>query len=256
MNYLESGSGEKAIFLLHGLFGSASNLTSVARSLEADYRVFRVDLRNHGDSFHIETMSLSEMAADIRRLADHLQVDKFSLLGHSLGGKVAMQFALEHPERVEKLVVADISPVAYKPHHNETLAALCEIDLRALKSRSEADQILQKAESELGVRQFLLKNLARDSNGGWRWKLNLQGIDACYDELRLAPEGEAFEGPTLFIKGELSAYIQDKHRGDIFRLFPKAELEVIPDTGHWLHAEKPAAFNEIAATFLAKTVPG
>ncbi len=250
LNYLESGAGERVVFLLHGLFGSASNLNAVAKALESDFRVVRIDLRNHGDSFHMDSMSLSEMSADIRRLADYLEVNTLSLLGHSLGGKVAMQFALDNPERVEKLVVADIAPVAYKPHHNETLSALCEIDLRGLKSRAEADQILQKAESELGVRQFLLKNLARDSNGGWRWKLNLPAIDACYDDLRLAPEGKAFAGPTLFIKGELSAYIQDKHRGDIFKLFPQAQLEVIPGTGHWLHAEKPAAFNEISGNFL------
>lgn len=250
LNYKVSGDGDNVVFLLHGLFGSASNLTQLANAIEGRFRVYRIDLRNHGESFHFDTMSLSEMADDVRRLADAENVEKLALVGHSLGGKVAMQFALSNPERVSHLVVADIAPVAYKPHHNETLAALRAIDLRALKSRGEADGVLAKVESELGVRQFLLKNLARTDSGSWRWKLNLEAIAHCYDDLCQAPEGLGFEGETLFIKGELSAYIQDKHRGDIFRLFPRAELEVISETGHWLHAEKPEAFNDLVARFL------
>ncbi|WP_372781063.1 alpha/beta fold hydrolase [Litorivivens sp.] len=250
LNYKVSGDGDNVVFLLHGLFGSASNLTQLANAIEGRFRVYRIDLRNHGESFHFDTMSLSEMADDVRRLADAENVEKLALVGHSLGGKVAMQFALSNPERVSHLVVADIAPVAYKPHHNETLAALRAIDLRALKSRGEADGVLAKVESELGVRQFLLKNLARTDSGSWRWKLNLEAIAHCYDDLCQAPEGPGFDGETLFIKGELSAYIQDKHRGDIFRLFPRAELEVISETGHWLHAEKPEAFNDLVARFL------
>ncbi len=250
LNYKVSGDGDNVVFLLHGLFGSASNLTQLANAIEGRFRVYRIDLRNHGESFHFDTMSLSEMADDVRRLADAENVEKLALVGHSLGGKVAMQFALSNPERVSHLVVADIAPVAYKPHHNETLAALRAIDLRALKSRGEADGVLAKVESELGVRQFLLKNLARTDSGSWRWKLNLEAIAHCYDDLCQAPEGPGFDGETQFIKGELSAYIQDKHRGDIFRLFPRAELEVISETGHWLHAEKPEAFNELVARFL------
>lgn len=252
LNYLESGSGTRVVFLLHGLFGSASNLTRLATALEADYRVYRIDLRNHGESFHFDSMTLAEMADDLRRLANALDIETLSLVGHSLGGKVAMQFALSYPERVEKLVVADIAPIAYKPHHDETLAALAGIDLRALKSRAQADEHLAKAESELGVRQFLLKNLSRTAEGGWRWKMNLKAIEEGYDDLRQAPEGAPFDGPTLFLKGELSAYIQDKHRGEIHRLFPRSELEVIPETGHWLHAEKPEAFNQLVCEFLRR----
>lgn len=252
LNYLESGQGEQSVLLLHGLFGSASNLTRLANALEPDFRVFRVDLRNHGESFHFDTMSLQEMADDVRRLLDFLGIERTALVGHSLGGKVGMQFALSWPQRVTGLVVADIAPVAYKPHHNATLAALCSIDLRALKSRSEADTALAEAEEELAVRQFLLKNLTRDSNGGWRWKLNLAAIDEAYDDLRQAPTGEPFTGATLFIKGELSAYIQDKHRSVIHRLFPASEVAVINDAGHWLHAEKPEAFNSLVSEFLLR----
>lgn len=251
LNYLESGQGEQAVFLLHGLFGSASNLTQLANALAPRYRVFRLDLRNHGESFHFDSMSLMEMADDIRRLMTHLTISRAAFVGHSLGGKVAMQLALRWPDLVTQLVVADIAPVAYKPHHNATLAALCSIDLRALKSRADAEAQLAAAEEEVGVRQFLLKNLARNDQGGWRWKLNLAAIDRCYDDLRQAPEGDAFNGPTLFIKGENSAYIQSSHGAAMLRQFPGHELSVISGTGHWLHAEKPAAFNTLVSEFLA-----
>lgn len=250
LNYLESGQGDRAVFLLHGLFGSASNLTQLANALAADYRVFRVDLRNHGESFHLDSMNLMEMAEDVRRLLKQLGIGSAAFVGHSLGGKVAMQLALRWPECVRHLVVADIAPVAYKPHHNATLAAMCSIDLRALKSRAEADAQLALAEEELGVRQFLLKNLARNDDGGWRWKLNLAAIDRCYDDLRQAPAGEPFTGPTLFIKGENSAYIQSSHSTAMQRQFPAHQLSVINGTGHWLHAEKPAAFNALVSEFL------
>ena len=253
LNYLESGQGEQSVLLLHGLFGSARNLTRLASALEPDFRVFRVDLRNHGESFHFDTMSLREMADDVRRLLDFLGIERAALVGHSLGGKVAMQFALSWPQRVTRLVVADIAPVAYKPHHNATLAALCGIDLRALKSRAEADAALAAVEGELAVRQFLLKNLTRDSGGAWRWKLNLAAIDEAYDDLRQAPTGEPYQGAMLFIKGELSAYIQDKHRSVMHRLFPLGELAVIDGAGHWLHAEKPEAFNSLVSEFLLRS---
>ncbi len=250
LNYLESGQGSEAVFLLHGLFGSASNLTQLAKALEPAFRVFRVDLRNHGESFHLETMSLRDMAGDVRRLMSHLGIERAAFVGHSLGGKVAMQLALQSPECVSRLIVADIAPVAYKPHHNATLAALCGLDLRALKSRAEADAALADVEPELGVRQFLLKNLARNDEGRWRWKLNLDAINQCYDDLRQAPEGTAFTGPTLFLKGENSAYIQTAHSAAMNNLFPQHELTVISDTGHWLHAEKPAVFNAAVGHFL------
>lgn len=251
LNYLESGQGERTVILLHGLFGSASNLNALAKALAEDYRVFRVDLRNHGESFHLDTMSLKDMAGDVLRLLKHLDVSEAAFVGHSLGGKVAMQFAHSWPEYVTHLVVADIAPVAYKPHHNATLAAMCGIDLRALKSRSDADAQLAAAEEELGVRQFLLKNLARNDEGGWRWKLNLAAIDHCYDDLRQAPEGKPYTGPTLFIKGENSAYIQTSHSNAMQQQFPSHRLSVINGTGHWLHAEKPAAFNALVSGFLA-----
>ncbi len=251
LNYLESGQGEHAVFLLHGLFGSASNLTQLARALATDYRVFQLDLRNHGESFHLDSMSLMELAEDVHRLLSHLKIRRAAFVGHSLGGKVAMQLALCWPDCVSHLVVADIAPVAYKPHHNSTLAALCSIDLRALKSRSEADAVLAEAGEELGVRQFLLKNLTRNDDGGWRWKLNLAAINQCYDELRQATEGEPFPGATLFVKGENSAYIQSSHEPSMRRLFPAHTLSVIANTGHWLHAEKPAAFNALVSDFLA-----
>ena len=245
-----SGEGEETLIILHGLFGSASNLAGLARSLEAQFQIIRLDLRNHGKSAHSEFMDIPRMAGDVLGFLDEHQLAKVHLLGHSLGGKVAMQLALNHPERVAKLVVADIAPVRYGRGHDAILDGMLAIDLRSLESREQADRQLAHYVEELPVRQFLLKNLARDSDGGWRWKMNLAAIAEHYDLLRDAPEGDVFGGPSLFIKGEQSRYIIDDNRVGIQRLFPDAQLRVIEQAGHWLHAEQPQKFNDLVARFL------
>ncbi len=252
LHAVRSGSGQQAVVLLHGLFGSASNLGLLARALEADFTVYRVDLRNHGRSFQLDDMDLPAMADDVARLLSAEGLERAHLVGHSLGGKVAMQLALNRPERVASLVVADIAPIAYPRHHDAILAALQGIDLRALKNREQADQALKPAVDEAGVRQFLLKNLARD-NGGWQWRMNLPALAANYDALRAAPSGEPYIGPVLFIKGEESDYITEEARGPIMRLFPGCQVKVIQGAGHWLHADKPAVFNRLVLRFLLES---
>lgn len=247
---IDSGSSDEVVVLLHGLFGSASNLGVLAKALEADFRVIRLDLRNHGRSFHADEMSLADMADDVARYLDAHNIASANLLGHSLGGKVAMQLALSDPDRVRRLVVADIAPVVYPRHHDAILDALKSIDLRALKSREQADEVLRSAVDSAGVRQFLLKNLGRGEEGGWAWKMNLAAIDQHYDELRQAPEGSPYAGPVLFIKGDDSDYIQAEHSAVIKRLFPAAAYKIIQGAGHWLHADKPAAFNQLVQRFL------
>ncbi|WP_375170607.1 alpha/beta fold hydrolase [Marinobacter sp.] len=258
LNHRITGEGAPLI-LLHGLFGSLENLGGIARRLQDDWQIHALDQRNHGSSPHTETMDYPTMASDVIAYMDRQGIDKACILGHSMGGKVAMQVALQAPARVERVIVADIAPVSYKPRHDAILEGLKSIDLNAVASRQDADQRLAEQVDALATRQFLLKNLERvprdeQSEGGplFRWRLNLPVIDACYGNLSQAPEGDGpYQGPVLFLKGADSAYIQEKHREAIQQLFPAAELRVIQDTGHWLHAEKPDTFAALCRRFLA-----
>tara|TARA_R110001592_G_scaffold50620_8_gene156471 strand:+ start:3610 stop:4416 length:807 start_codon:yes stop_codon:yes gene_type:complete len=245
-----SGSGPVSVVLLHGLFGSASNLMAVARCLEKYFTVIRMDLRNHGKSAHSDQMDIPVMAEDVIAAMDTLDIPRAHLLGHSLGGKVAMQVAITQPERVRRLIVADIAPVRYGRGHDAIITALLGLDLRSLRNREHADQLLVKDVPELGIRQFLLKNLMRDGKDGWAWRMNLAVIAELYDNLRDAPSPDLFNGPSLFIRGELSGYIRDENRAPMMRQFPNMYFETIPKAGHWLHAEYPAIFNGLVEEFL------
>ena len=249
LNSETRGSGEPVV-LLHGLFGSASNLLSLGRSLEAHYQVVRMDLRNHGKSPHCDYMDIPSMAKDVALTMDELGIASASVLGHSLGGKVAMELAATQADHVSKLIVADIAPVSYGRGHDAIITGLLAMDLRALRNREQADQLLQDAVPELGIRQFLLKNLMRDGDH-WAWRMNLPVIADCYDLLRAAPDTGVYKAPALFIRGELSRYIKDENRVGIQRQFPDSRLETIAGTGHWLHVERPAEFNALVAGFLA-----
>lgn len=245
-------SGEGApLVLLHGLFGSLDNLNGVAHRLSSHFQVHALDLRNHGRSPHADSMSYADMAGDVLDYLDRQGIERCSLLGHSMGGKTAMQLALTAPLRMERLIVADIAPVSYPPHHDEILAGLAAVNPSALQSRGEADQILADYVPELPVRQFLLKNLVRREGDGFAWRMNLPVIRRCYHQITLGQHGDApFTGPVLFIKGGNSNYIQARHREQVARLFPHAEVRIIPGTGHWLHAEKPEVFAALCERFL------
>ncbi|MCB1668381.1 MAG: alpha/beta fold hydrolase [Porticoccaceae bacterium] len=246
----------QVVVLLHGLFGSLTNLASLGRALSENYRVILADLRNHGDSPHSDDMSYPLMAQDIEQLLNSLNIQRAHFVGHSMGGKVAMQVALNHANRVNKLVVADIAPVTYRATTNlGALEGLCALQHADIHTRKDADNLLAAHISEPGIRAFLLKNLIRNDKGQFQLKLNMSSIAANYAKtLNLAPEpspqGQPFIGPTLFIKGSDSAYIQEKHRETINRLFPNAQLKIIQGTGHWLHAEKPEIFNRLVQQFL------
>ncbi|WP_309044995.1 alpha/beta fold hydrolase [Marinobacter sediminicola] len=257
LNHRITGEGAPLI-LMHGVFGALENLGAIARKFHTDWQVHGLDLRNHGSSFHADTMDYPSMAGDVIAYMDEQGLDKACLLGHSMGGKVAMQVALQAPERVEKLIVADIAPVAYKAGHDAILEGMMRVDLASVRSRRDADKQLAEFVETPGVRQFLLMNLERIPNEDqpkdgsvYRWRLNLEAIDACYANLAAAPEGDTpYKGPVLFLKGADSAYIQEKHREEIYRLFPEAQLEVIDGTGHWLHAEKTDTFVALCQQFL------
>lgn len=257
LNYRITGEGPPLI-LLHGLFGSLENLGGITRRLQDQWQIHALDQRNHGASPHTDTMDYPAMADDVLAYMDAQGLEKASILGHSMGGKTAMQVALQAPGRVERIIVADIAPVTYKPRHDAVLEGLTSVDLGSIRTRQDADRVLADHVEELGVRQFLLKNLVRVGDdeqgqhpGPYRWRLNLPVIEQCYPRLAQAPEGDGpFEGPVLFIKGADSAYIQEKHRDDIRQRFPAADLRIINGTGHWLHAEKPDSFAALCRRFL------
>lgn len=244
------GEGEKTVVLLHGLFGSGSNLLALTKYLSPFYKVVLLDLRNHGKSAHSEVMDIPHMAKDVIAKLDDLDINQADIMGHSLGGKVAMDVAASFPERVRQLVVADIAPVAYGRGHDDILTALQGLDLRGIESRQQADVELQSAIPEVAIRQFLLKNLMRSSDENWAWKMNLSAIAQCYDNLSEAPSKGIFSGPTLFIRGGASDYIKDEYRVGIQKQFPNVEIKTIEEAGHWLHAEKPVIFNEMVLSFL------
>ncbi len=253
---LEGQENSPAVILIHGMFGSLSNLGVLARSLTADYQVISVDLRNHGDSPHESLMDLPSMAADIVELMDDLGLASATLIGHSLGGKVSMQVALNNSDRVSELVVIDIAPVTYDSRQDAALDALNLLAENHITSRRDADSLISKHIIEAPVRAFLLKNLARNPEGEFRLKLNLASINQNYaSTLVSAPTGQAYGGPTLFLKGEHSAYIQEKHRPVMQQLFPHSQVEVVADTAHWLHAEKPEAVNALIRAFIATKTP-
>jgi len=253
---LEGQENSPAVILIHGMFGSLSNLGVLARSLTADYQVISVDLRNHGDSPHESLMDLPSMAADIVELMGDLGLANATLIGHSLGGKVSMQVALNNPDRVSELVVIDIAPVTYDTRQDAALDALNLLAENHITSRRDADSLISKHIIEAPVRAFLLKNLARNPEGEFRLKLNLASINQNYaSTLVSAPTGQAYGGPTLFLKGEHSAYIQEKHRPVMQQLFPHSQVEVVADTAHWLHAEKPEAVNALIRAFIATKTP-
>ncbi|PIE43517.1 MAG: alpha/beta hydrolase [Gammaproteobacteria bacterium] len=239
--------------MLHGLFGSWENLGSVARALSREYPVHALDLRNHGRSPHTETMNYTVMAEDVLAYTRRSGLQRFHLLGHSMGGKVAMQSALLEPGCVASLMVADITPAAYAPGHQSILAGLHSLPLEKLASRSDADNHLKAYVPELAVRQFLLKNLVKNDVARFAWRMNLDAIQRHYPEMiRSLSSTEPFNGPVLFIKGGESDYIQECHQAQVRQLFPSAELRVIPKAGHWLHAEKPESFIQVCKRFLNK----
>lgn len=249
LNYKIVGTG-KPLVILHGLFGSADNWFSIARELDKEFTMYLVDQRNHGDSPHDDEWNYDVMVDDLKELLDDEGLDKAYLMGHSMGGKTVMNFALKYPERVEKLIVADIAPRYYPVHHESILEGLNSLDLKTINSRKEADDTLANYISEPGIRQFLLKSLGRDSDG-FAWKINLPVITKNIENVGEAlPEGESFEGPTLFLAGANSNYIQQKDLPEILEFFPNYELEFVQNAGHWLHAEQPHAVVEEIRKFL------
>ncbi len=250
LNVTSEGQGADVI-LLHGLFGMGANLGGLARSLRDVCRVHLVDLPDHGRSGWTRRSDLRSMA---NALAQWLQAESIvgaHCVGHSLGGKIAMQFALDHPASAASVVVADIAPVAYARSHDAVFAALSAVEAAGCQSRSEADAIMAEDIADAGVRQFLLMSLYRGEDGSYHWRFNLAGLQRNYAAYLQAPAAEApYDGPALFIRGALSNYVKDEYLSDIHAAFPAAAIETMADCGHWLHAEQPAVFNTLVRKFI------
>ena len=252
LHFKTAGEGSPLI-ILHGLLGSADNWRSMSGRLAAHYKVVAVDLRNHGGSPHSDVFDYDVMAADLRQFVEQQALSSIMLLGHSMGGKVAMQFALDYAERVEKLVVVDIAPKPHELSQRHLLEALRSLDLRRHKSFADVDGALAEKISDQSLRQFLLKNLARDEHGRLRWKIHLAAIYRNYDKLArgLAPE-RTFGKPTLFVRGGRSNYIEDYDAPLIRQIFPQAEIMTLPEAGHWVHADAPNEFFQTVVNFLSR----
>ncbi len=255
LHFERQGEGP-ALLIIHGLFGSARNWRSLARRYAARFDVIAVDLRNHGESFHARQMDYPTLARDLLDLIDALSIERAHLLGHSMGGKAAMMFAHLWPERLDRLLVADIAPVAYDHSYDGLIEPAMHLDLTRITSRRDADQRLKPAIPDDAVRLFLLQSLVHDERG-WRWQINWPAIRDNIRHITGFPpiDDWCIERPALFVRGGFSSYLKDEYWPLIEAHFPRAQLETIVRAGHWLHAEQPDAFFRISSDFLLKNRP-
>lgn len=242
-------SDQPTLLIVHGLFGSGRNWRAIARHFSRDRRVVTVDMRNHGNSFHSDANSYGDMADDLARVIDALGAP-VDVLGHSMGGKAAMVLALGNGALVNRLIVADIAPVAYSHSQVSNVDAMRAVPLDKISRRSDVDGFLARFISEPGVRAFLAQSLILAPEGN-RWMLNLDALAENMDQIVGFPDvGGDYSGPTLFLRGGLSDYVQPSNHARISELFPKARIETVPDVGHWLHAEAPRRFMSAVEGFL------
>lgn len=242
----------KPFVVMHGFLGMSDNWKTLGTQYAAEgYQVHMLDLRNHGRSLHSQEFNYEVMAQDVYDYCQANNLQKIDLLGHSMGGKVAMFFAMKFPEKLNKLIIADIGPKYYRPHHQDILAGLNAIDFSVKPERSDVEEILKKHVDDMGTRQFLMKSLYWKEPGQLALRFNLEVFNQQIENIGEAlPEDFVYDQPTLFLKGANSNYIKDEDYDAIKRQFPKAEIEVIENAGHWLHAEKPKEFYEKTISFL------
>ncbi len=251
LHYRTIGEGEP-LFILHGLFGSSDNWQTLGKRFAEKYKVYLVDQRNHGHSPQSDIFGYHEMAEDFHELIQDLGLTKINLLGHSMGGKTAIQFAKDHEEFIDKLIIADISHKRYPVHHDQILDGLNAIDLEKVKTRSGADENLSTYISEIGVRQFLLKNLYWVESGKLGWRINLPILTAKIADIVGGIDVDKISRPTLFIRGGRSNYILESDYENIHNTFTNSLIYTIEESGHWVHAEAADEFYTTVMDFLAK----
>ena len=244
LSYKAQGAAGPPVVILHGLLGSSGNWRSISRHLAEQHRVFALDLRNHGESPHVNTMSYAAMAEDVREFLDTHDIGAATVIGHSMGGKTAMRLALQTPQRVERLVVVDIAPTVSHHDHLPWLRAMASLDLGRVTRRADAEAMLQAAVPDAAMRGFLLQNLTGTA-GSFAWRINLQAIENSLPALLDFPldtGAQRFAGPALFVRGAQSDYVLPQDETVIRALFPHSEIVTIEGAGHWVHAEQPARF--------------
>ena len=241
LHYQSIGHG-RPLVILHGLFGSGDNWKSLAKSLEDQARVINVDLRNHGHSPHSDEQNYQVMADDLAELCQDLNVEKIDLIGHSIGGKVAMTFSELYPQLLNKMMVVDIAPKQYNDRHRKDFKALLAINLSNYTKRSEVDKALQSSIPSKAIRHFLLMNLEVEE-GNLTWRLNLATLNDCYPQLLQAVcQNSRIEIPTCFIRGGLSDYLDDADEQSISQIFMQVQIITIAQANHWLHVEQAQKF--------------
>jgi esterase len=244
LSYKSQGAAGPPVLILHGLLGSSSNWRSIARRLAKRHRVFALDMPNHGESPHVDTMSYPAMAGDVIAFLDDHDIPTATLIGHSMGGKAAMRVALDAPARVDRLVVVDIAPSVSRRDHLPWLRAMDALDLTRVSRRADAENGLVEAIPDAAMRLFLLQNLVSTANG-FAWRINLRAIENSLPALLDFPldtATQAFGGAALFLRGAQSDYVSQEDETAIRALFPRAEIVTIEGAGHWVHAEQPARF--------------
>jgi pimeloyl-ACP methyl ester carboxylesterase len=251
LHFEASGKGEPLI-VLHGLFGSLDNWRSISARLSGQFSVFALDQRNHGGSPHAAQMDYALMAQDVVEFLDLRGLSQANVLGHSMGGKTAMQLALSYRDRVNRLIVADIAPRTYPPWHQKMIAAMLGLDLDHFESRTQIEAALAPAVPDLPTRRFLLKNVTRKQDNGFHWRMGLEQIQANYSRLTEAViAGEPFLKPVLFILGANSDYVLETDVPGIRSLFPQAEIKTVADADHWIHTQSPEQFVDLVTEFLS-----
>ncbi|MCK5726094.1 MAG: alpha/beta fold hydrolase [Thiotrichaceae bacterium] len=254
LNYRQLGetNNKPPIIFLHGLLGELQNWNTQAKRLAMSYHVINIDLRNHGASPHLVGMSYALMANDLLKLLDALALDKVTLVGHSMGGKVAMYFALHYPQRLDQLVIVDIAPTHYPLWHSKIFTALLSLSLKHIHSRQQADELLAQSISNAFERAFLLKNLSRNADG-YYWKSNLQEIASQYLNIAAFPQlALRYHQAAWFIKGADSNYITEENQSFIDHYFPQANVQVIDGAGHLPHVQQADSFHQLLLHILSK----